>query len=299
MAEQRRTVARALEAGITYFDTAPSYGQGRSEESLGRALASLEGGSRALIGTKVALSPSDLAQPAAAIRRSIEASLRRLGRDGVDLFQLHNAVYEAGAAGDDGSVERPLVLGEIAEAMGRAVEDGLARHIGFTGLGQTESLHRLIDEGPFESVQAYINAINPSAVWPGASGGEQDFGGLVARAAERGVGVINIRVFAAGALAGDVVRHPVAGPIGGRPLVAGAAYADDVARSDGLARLAAELGLESSLELALRFAIGAPGISTVLVGLASLDQLEAALRWNDHGPLDGAAVERVLELARP
>ena len=57
------------------------------------------------------------------------------------------------------------MLGEIAEAMGRAVQDGLARHAGFTGLGETESLHRLIEEGPFETVQAYVNAIYRAQQW--------------------------------------------------------------------------------------------------------------------------------------
>src|SRR2546426_3182127 len=77
--EQRRAVARALEAGITYFDTAPSYGDGRSEENLGRVLRDLDAWDRVVVGTKVRLRPPDLDDPQAAIARSIEGSLRRLG----------------------------------------------------------------------------------------------------------------------------------------------------------------------------------------------------------------------------
>ncbi len=295
--EQVRAVGRALEAGITYFDTAPSYGDGRSEENLGRALASLSDGGRALVGTKVRLSASPGTEPAVAIRRSLEESLRRLRRDRVDLFQLHDPVQETPAEGS-GDTSISLVLGEIAAAMDRVVEDGLAGLAGLTGLGDTGSLLRVVDEERFRTVQTYFNAINPSGVWPGATGGEQDFRGLVARAADRGLGVLAIRVYAAGALAGAVARHPVAGQVGGRPLAHGAGYADDVERSDHLARLAAAVGLESGLELGLRFAMSAPGISTVLFGLSSIDHLEAAIRWAERGALDPPAVDLVVEAAR-
>jgi aryl-alcohol dehydrogenase-like predicted oxidoreductase len=285
-AEQARAVALALDAGITYFDTAPSYGNGMSEENLGRALAGLESGGRALVGTKVRIAADELSRPATSIRSSLEASLNRLGRDSVELFQLHNPIHESLAA-----------LDEICEAMDRTVESGLAEHIGFTGLGNTAAVHGLLEGGPFETVQAYFNVLNPSGVWAGASGGEQDFQGLIARAEEEGIGVINIRAYAAGALAGDVRRHPSAAPVGGSPL-AGADYGEDVARADRAAALATEMELESPLELGLRFALAAPGISTVLVGLSSIEHLEAALRWESRGPLAEAAVDRVVELAR-
>jgi aryl-alcohol dehydrogenase-like predicted oxidoreductase len=285
-AEQARAVGRALDAGVRYFDTAPSYGDGRSEENLGRALAALDGGRDVLVGTKVRLSSADLERPADVVRRSLEDSLRRLGRDRVDLFQLHNRLD-----GEDFPVR------DVAEAMRRTVDDGLAGHVGFTGLGTTTTLHRTISEGLFETVQAYVNALNPSGVHPGATSGEQDFQGLVTRAAEHGVGVIDIRVYAAGALTAATARHPIAGQVGGQPL-AGAAYGDDVSRAAALALLAAEADQESGLELGLRFALGLPGISVVLVGLSSFEHLDAALRWEARGPLPPDVSARVVELAR-
>lgn len=299
--EQRQAIGTALDAGVTYFDTAPSYGDGSSETNLGRALASLSEAGRAIVGTKVRLSPAELADPggaAPAIRRSLEGSLRRLGRERVDLLQLHNPIHEAPGPDAPGAVAVERALGEITDGLQALVQEGKAGHIGFTGAGETEALHHVLERGRFETVQAYNNAINPSAVWPGASSGEQDFRGLVGTAAGRGVGVINIRVYAAGALAGDVARHPIAADVGGRPLVAGAGYGDDVARSSGPASLAAELGLENALELGLRLALGAPGISTVLVGLSSLEHFQAALRWEARGPLPGSAVDRVVAIAR-
>src|SRR6266568_3340530 len=82
-AGQRQAVSRALDAGITYFDTAASYGDGLSEEHLGQVMRDLGAWSRVVVGTKVRLRAEDMAHPAAAVRASVEASLKRLGRDGV------------------------------------------------------------------------------------------------------------------------------------------------------------------------------------------------------------------------
>src|SRR6516162_6758439 len=70
-----RAVQRAIEAGVTYFDTAPGYGSGRSEENLGRALDALDAWKEVVVGTKVRLTAADYTDPAAAVRRSCEASL--------------------------------------------------------------------------------------------------------------------------------------------------------------------------------------------------------------------------------
>ena len=304
-AAQTRAVARALEAGITYFDTAPGYGDGRSEENLGRALRELGAWDRVVVGTKVRLAPADLAAPGgagAAIRRSLEQSLRRLGRDSVDLLQLHNPVSlgqpDPGATtASGGAVSLGYAVGEIAEGLRELVREGRARHLGFTGLGETAALLEAIETGPFETVQAYYNALNPSAGHAGASGGAQDFAGLIDAAARAGLGVIAIRVLAAGALSLQPERHANAGDPG-RPLAPGADYDRDLQRARVIARLAGELGLDGPLELALRFALARPGISTVLVGYSDLAQLESALRWAGRGPLPEDAVARVVEIAR-
>src|SRR2546430_10759078 len=77
--EQRQAVSRALDAGITYFDTAAQYGNGLSEENLGRVMKELGAWARVVVGTKVRLRPDELANPRAAVRASMEASLNRLG----------------------------------------------------------------------------------------------------------------------------------------------------------------------------------------------------------------------------
>jgi aryl-alcohol dehydrogenase-like predicted oxidoreductase len=90
-ADQERTIARALEAGVNYFDTAVQYGDGESEKNLGRLLQKLKP-ANAAVGTKVRLPPADFGRIADAITTSLEGSLARLRLDRADIFHLHNPV---------------------------------------------------------------------------------------------------------------------------------------------------------------------------------------------------------------
>ena len=110
------------------------------------------------------------------------------------------------------------------------------------------------------------------------------------------MGVIAIRVLAAGALAATDERHPNAGDPGA-PLVSGAVYDANLERARALRNLASELGLESPAELSFRLVLSNPGVSTALVGFSDASQLETALRWAERGPLEPAAIERVLAAA--
>ena len=205
-AEGRRAVDRAMRAGVTYFDTAASYGRGKSETNLGRILRELGAWSKVRVGTKVRLTQADLANPKEAVRKSIEASLKRLQTDSVDLLQLHSPVLET--AGERG-LAIGHVLGDVSDALEAVKQAGLARHIGFTGLGETPALHEAATAGRFESVQSYFNIVNASAGYAGKSSGEQDFDGLIDRAAAAGLGVINIRVMAGGTIGAE--HHANAG----------------------------------------------------------------------------------------
>ena len=292
--EQRQAVSRALEAGITYFDTAAQYGDGRSEENLGRVMRELGAWSRVVVGTKVRLRAEEMGDPAGAIRASLEASLKRLGRSDVDVFHLHNPI--ALTRSEAGALDIGTVLGDVAQGLRAVVEAGLARHIGFTGLGDSAAVREVVRAEPYETVQTYFNALNPSAGYTGHAGGQQDFEGLIDTAALAGRGVIVIRVLAAGAAAAEPVRAANAGDPGGS-LVSGGSYAADTERAARMRDLAIELGLESPVELALRFGLSKPGVSTVLVGYSTLDHLEEAIKYADRGPLSQDAVRRILELS--
>jgi len=287
-ADQERAAARAIEAGINYFDTAALYGNGESERNLGRVLNALK--ADVVVGTKVRLSAEHRADVAKAIAQGMDDSLRRMGRDHVDLFQLHNPLV-AKDGGDQLAID--VALNEVAPALEKLRKAGKTRFIGFSGVGETAVLQRAIDSKLFDTIQVVYNALNPSAGGPmpkGAPG--QDYGRLLDRAKAADMGTIIIRALAGGALAGTTERHPLAmqvvDPIGSAP-----DFAADVARAKELEPLVREGVAGSLTELAERFVIAHPAVSTMLVGYSTLDQLEAAIAAVNKGPLPETTLKRV------
>ncbi|MBV8888988.1 MAG: aldo/keto reductase [Alphaproteobacteria bacterium] len=290
-ADQERAVARALELGINYFDTAAQYGNGESERNLGRVLKQLK--PPVYVGTKVRLPPTERGRIAAGIAAALEASLRRLQLDSVDLFQFHNAIV---AETRGGSFAAETVIAEVVPAFERLRRDGKIRFYGITAVGETEALHRIIDARAFDTAQVSYNLLNPSAGGAVPAGfPAQDYGNLLARARAAEMGVINIRVLAGGALSGSEERHPLGSPPPD-PIGSGGSYATDVERARRLAPLVREGHAESLVEASLRFAIANPAVSTVLVGYSTLEQLEEAARSIEKGPLPATALQRAAAL---
>jgi len=289
-ADQERAVARALEAGVNHFDTAVAYGNGASEENLGRVLGGLK--PNVIVSTKVRV-PAARPDIGAAIAASLEGSLQRLGRDHVDVFQLHNVIAER-ADGLTMSVEE--VLSDVVPALNRAREQGKTRHIGFTAIGETAALHRVVESRAFDTAQVPYNVLNPSAgeAIPAAYPA-QDYGGILDRAAEAGVGTIGIRALAGGALSGSEARNALGLSIV-EPIGSGATYAADVARARRLEPVVREGHAGSLTELAMRFVISNPALSTAEIGLANIAELEAALSAVEKGRLSGVALARLKEL---
>ena len=286
--ERERAVARALELGINYFDTAPLYGDGISERQLGQALRALR--AAPLVGTKVRLERGDMGDAAGAVRRSLDASLGRLGLERVDLLQLHNPLAP-------GPEPRRVSWREVLEQVVPALQDlqraGKIRFYGITALGDTDAVHRVIEAGAVDTAQVCYNLLNPSAGGPVPPGfPAQDFRGLLGKAQARGAGVIVIRALAAGALSGVEERHPVAVPAV-EPISSGPDYATDVRRARRLDVLVAEGYAGSLVEAALRFPLGSDAVSTVLLGYSSLAHLEYAAAAIARGPLPPAALARL------
>ena len=284
-AEQEASVGQALDAGITYVDTAQAYGNGESERNLGRVLKAL--GARPVLGTKVRLPPAARADIAGAITASLEASLGRLGRDQVDLFQLHDPI------GSPGGLTVAQVLEEAVPALEKLRAAGKCRFFGITALGEVPALRQVLASGAFATAQIPFNPLNPSwlAPKPAALPG-QDFAGLGQEAVGMGVGLIGIRILAAGALSGEEARHPTAMPEVA-PIASADSYAADVAAARRLRPLV-EAGVAGSLaELAIRYAAFAPGMGCALIGTASLGQLETAIAAAEKGALPAEALERI------
>jgi aryl-alcohol dehydrogenase-like predicted oxidoreductase len=291
----QRSIRRAVELGINYFDTAPAYGNGASERNLGTVLSEIEAGT--YVGTKVLVSRED--RDSGHIRESIlssaDESLRRIGRKQVDLLQLHNHISNK-RNGDNNALTPEQVLGDVAEAFDVLKGRAAIRFYGLTGLGETEALHRVVGAGVFQTLQVCYNLLNPTADW-GAPHAfyAQDFGNLIERAAERGVGIICIRTLAAGALSGKVERHTIAAaevaPIG-----SGKFYEEDVKKANGFDFIVNEGHTEDGTEAAIRFVMTNERISTCLVGFSSLEQIEWAVTAASRGALPESVRARLPEI---
>jgi aryl-alcohol dehydrogenase-like predicted oxidoreductase len=138
------TIHRALELGYNYFDTAPSYGNGRSEEMVGQALQGHR--EEVIIATKVTggkWTPDG-------IRRSVDASLRRLQVDMIDIIQFHGGWYPRA----DVDV---ILEGDGLDTCLRLREEGKIRFIGFTAEGPSAGVEELIATGAFDTMQVRYN----------------------------------------------------------------------------------------------------------------------------------------------
>lgn len=291
--DQERAVARALEAGVNYFDTAAMYGNGESEKNLGRVLAKLK--PDVVVGTKVRIPSTEFGRIAAAVAESLEASLRRLGRERVDIFYLHNAIT-TGGGGE--SLSARTVLEEVVPAFEKLRDQGKIRFPGITAVGDTPALHQVIDSGRILAAQVSYNILNPSAGEPLPPGyPAQDYGRLFEHTQAAGVGVVGIRVLAGGALSGVAERHPIASPPPA-PIGSANSYEGDQARAARLLPLVQQ-GLVTSLpEAAVRFAITHKAMGTILVGMATPAEFEQALAAVNKGALPQAALDSLASLQR-
>ena len=160
--EMVRVVARAVELGITYFDTARSYGNGVSEANLGLVLEELK--PAVLVGTKVQLEAKDLDDIGQAIVDSVDGSLKRLRRDRIDLLQLHNCIALQRRPERSWIDINDLTL--VVQAFQKLQRQGKIRAWGINGLGETEALHQAVSSVPTASIQCCFNLLNPSAGLP-------------------------------------------------------------------------------------------------------------------------------------
>lgn len=292
VAEQERAIGRALDAGVNYFDTAVQYGDGKSEENLGRILGALKPAD-AIVGTKVRLPSRDFGRIAAAVRDSLDGSLRRLKRERVDILHLHNEIT-ANSVGESLGVRQ--VLEDVVPAFEVLRQQGKLRFIGLTAVGDTASLRQALDSCKFQSAQIVYNLLNPSAgrALP-AHYPAQDYGQIFERTGVTGTGVVGVRILAGGALSGTAERHKIASPAPA-PIGSANSYDGDLARAGRFMPLLRDGFAATLAEAAIRFAIAHKEMGTILVGMATPEQFEEALAAVEKGPLPKQALDRIASL---
>jgi L-galactose dehydrogenase/L-glyceraldehyde 3-phosphate reductase len=280
---------RAVAAGINWIDTAALYGNGASEATIGRHIATLQ--PRPYISTKVRIERDDMNDIPGAIERSLEASLKRLQLDSVALFQLHNQLGEA--VGDRPTItpEQALRSGGVADTFDRLREQGLFQATGMTAAGETKAILEVIESGRFDCAQIYYNAINPTAAWsrPHASWKAQSFAGVMAACFRQNMGTLNIRVWAGGPLAS--AKRPERLTV----FTSGTGVENEIRCAEAVRKALGDVH-GTPAQTALRFALGNHDLSTRIIGIAQLKFLEEALTAVEAGPLPPEAIVRLERL---
>lgn len=170
-------IRRAVELGVTYFDTAPGYGQGASEAIFGEALAGL--GDSVFVATKIAPDVQDV--PA-----SVEASLDRLRRRRLDLLQIHGSSY------GPSQVDAFLGPGGVVEQMEALRDEELICFLGFTAEDNNPAVYRFIESGRFDVVQLCYNLLfQHPAEWT------RPFGSMFEAEKQR-MGIVTMRTVTSG-----------------------------------------------------------------------------------------------------
>ena len=271
-----RVVHAALDAGVNFFDTADIYGGTHSEEFLGRALAGRRG--EAVIATKFGMAVDADKRGARPdyVRRAVEDSLRRLGTDCIDLYQLHKP-----------DAETPIA--DTLEALDGLVRAGKVREIGCSNFSaaQLRQARQAVKAGAacFVSVQNQYSLLQRE---PEAE--------VLPECARAGVAFLPYFPLANGLLSGRF-RRGEAAPAGSR-FVAGAwgaaSYTDaNLALVEELRHFAAARG-HTLLELAFSWLLAHRAVASVIAGASKPEQVQGnalAAAWKlgaeDLGEIDG------------
>lgn len=286
---QRAVVAKAVALGINWFDTAATYGNGQSELSLGTALASVKTDQPLHVATKVRVdltATSDLRQ---SVLASVQQSLARLKRSRITLLQIHNSIT-LNRNDQPTSITPDDVLGPrgILEGMHEARDAGWIEHFGLTGIGEADALRTVMQSREFAAIQAPVHLLNPSALreTPPALC-DPDYGGFLRTAHELGMGIFAIRVFAAGALlSAEPSAHTFKTPFFPLDL-----YRRDEVRTR---KLTAYYGSALNVrEMALRYVLSQPEISSAIIGFGEIEHVQEAVRTTQREPLSSAELLQV------
>ncbi len=262
--EGRPFIRRALELGINFFDTANMYSEGASEEVLGRALRDFARRDEVVVATKVfypmSVDPNDRGLSRKHIMASIDASLRRLGTDRVDLYQIHRW--------DDSTP-----IEETLEALNDVVRAGKALYLGASSMfawqfAKSLYLARMRGWTGFVSMQNHYNLVY-----------REEEREMLPLCRSEGIAVLPWSPLARGFLAGNRSRDG-----GGQTTRAGSDafaqqlyYAEsDFAVAERAGEVAARRGLPPA-QIALAWLLRQPGVTAPIIGATKMVHLEQAV----------------------
>lgn len=267
---------RALELGVTFFDTSDAYGLGRAERILARVAARRRG--QMVLATKAGWVPdgaerwmSDLSPDH--LRAAAERSLRRLDVDVLDLFLLH------GVPDVDGRESALDTLDELKTTQ-------RARAIGASVGWDVDGGVELLRTGRLDVIQVHYNLLHQGAA--------RD---LLDEAARRNVGVIVSSPLAYGFLSGRYTRNTTFSPDDWRSRLSPEEIAARIDRVAAL-RFLTQDGARSLRDAALRFVLVHPAVTTAIPGFRSGEQVEGLVAALDSVPLTDIEIARARELGK-
>ena len=261
--QSRPYIKRALEAGINFFDTADVYSKGSSEEFLGRALKDFANRDEVVIATKVrqpmGTGPNDYGLSRKHILTSIDASLKRLGTDYVDLYQIHRWDYET-------------PIEETMEALHDIMRAGKVRYIGASAMfawqfAKAQYTANLRGWTRFVSMQNHYNLIY--------RGDERE---LLPLCQDQGIGVIPFSPLARGVLARKPTKEQEETVRYQSDSLAKSRYAqeDNLTTVERVSEVAEARGI-SMAQAALAWMYSKPIINSPIIGATKPHHLEDAI----------------------
>jgi len=281
----------SIESGINWIDTAEAYSDGQSESNIGNLLESLPTENPLYISSKASLDPDSSESFASQLDRKLENSLKRLKKDQLDLYQLHNKITEKESS-HTLTYDQIIKKHSVCDAMEKLKADGRVRNIGITALGDSNSLKEVISTSCFDTAQIYYNLLNPSAkfsekgLW-----NDHDFSGLIYECQKHDMGIIGIRIFAAGLLATDI-RHGREIPV---------TEVIDIKEEERRVKKIYDIfgsKYGSKAQFAIRYGLANENINCIALGLASLQHLKSALDAVEMEGLPEDILKEILTLQK-
>ena len=280
-----KALVKAINSGINWIDTAESYSEGESEKNIGLLLSSIKK-NNIYISSKARLEPISSETIFSQLDRKIDESLERLNRSYIDLYQLHNRIEKVGT-NEHFSAREIIQRKGVLDSMEKLKSEGRIKNIGITALGDLEPIKEVISTNGFDTAQVYYNLLNPSSAFKKKDQwDDHDFSGIVDQCLKYDMGIMCIRIFAAGYLATDI-RH-------GReiPVTQGISEIEQKRRIEKLFELLKNEQGERA-QLALRYGLSNQSLSCIVTGLSKIEHLDQIIEAESLGPLDEGIIEKI------
>ncbi len=272
VSEAVNIISHAFDLGINYIDTAPAYGD--SEKVIGEVCKKIEG--PCIFSTKLGGRPQPFQpQNKKALRSSFEESLKLLGRSHVDILFIH----EADRPGQyDWFTDRKKLEGPVLELIDDLKSEGVIKYCGIAGTTVYEMMN-LVKTGLFDVL---LTAFNSSLLW------QESLRYLIPEAKKEKMGVV----------IGSPLQHGALACLYEDEIENGALWLSSPRRMQfkKLYEYVRDLDMPISV-LGLRYMMSNPDISSVLMGVGNIKELEENARTINAGPLDDEIIEKINEIA--